>query len=78
MNMLQKNIPGIKKLACQGVVYNIVNKNPADPAYKYLQNLEFHVLLPPNHYTNLNSMLLCLPVKISKNTSLDKDICALI
>ena len=78
MNMLQKNIPGIKKLAYQSVVYHIVTKKPADPAYKYLQNLEFYVLLPPNYCTNLNSILLCLPAKISKNTNLGKDICGLI
>ena len=33
-----------------------------------MQNLGFHILLPANHYTNVNSMHLCFPIKILKLT----------
>ena len=40
-----------------------------------MQNFEFNTLLPANHYTNLNSMHLCFPTKILKNTDPAQSIC---
>ena len=33
-----------------------------------MQNLEFHLLLPPPHFTNPNSFPLCFPIKIKKKS----------
>ena len=40
-----------------------------------MQNFEFNILLPANHYTNLNSMHLYFPTKVKKNTDLAQSIC---
>ena len=64
-----KYVPGLKKLAYPGMAYGIkTEKSPEDPAYKDLQNPECHFLLPANHCTDLNSMYLCFPIKLSNST----------
>lgn len=38
------------------------------PILSDMQNLEFHLLLPPPHFTNPNSFPLCFPIKIKKKS----------
>ena len=56
------------------MVYGKTTKKVTDSAYEDLQNHEFHVLLPSNHYENLNNILLYLPIKISKYIDANQNI----
>ena len=66
MRNVPRYVPEILKLAYQGMIYNVqTKKEPADLSYKDVQN---HIFLHANYYTNLNSMRLFFPITISKNT----------
>ena len=65
----------------QGMLENVTTRGPpADFSYKDMQNLEFHLLLTANHYTNPNSLHLCFPIKKKKkkltnaNDDIDDDL----
>ena len=58
-------IPGILKLAFQGIIEIIIMKEaPLHPSYSDMQNLDFYLVLSTSYYSNLNSFHLCLPIKI--------------
>ena len=46
----------------------ITIRQPADSTYKYLLTAEFKMNLPANQYVNLNSALLCFPIRIKTST----------
>ena len=63
-------IPGILKLAFQGIIEIIIMKEaPLHPSYSDMQNLDFYLVLSTSYYSNLNSFHLCLPIKILKDSN---------
>lgn len=44
----------------------VTKETPVDQSYLDIQNLKFYLLLPPNHYANLNGSHLCFAIKIKK------------
>ena len=44
-------------------------EQPADPSYKDKETFDFQLLLDKNHYTNLNSLHICFPIRFQKATN---------
>ena len=64
---LAKCIPGLLELAFQGMIENIDTKeNAAHSFYKYMEQLDFQILLTEDHYINPNGIHICFPIKIEK------------
>ena len=49
-------------------------EHPVHIWYKYMENLEFQILLTINYYTNPKSIHICFPMKIQKATDETDDI----
>lgn len=68
-------IPGSVKLGYLGMAYNIQTKGKAtNQSCNDKYNLEFHLLLVVNDYTNVKSMHICYQIKISKNFEINQNI----
>ena len=70
-----KYIPGLLDLAIQGMLDDIdTREKVAYPSYKDMEQLDFEILLTEKYYVNPNSIHICFPIKIKKQTSKDADI----
>ena len=68
-------IPRVLNLMYQGILKNVKTRDKtAESPCKDMQNLEFHLLLIANHYTNSNSLHLCFSIKIKKVTNANNNI----
>ena len=62
-------IPKTLELAYQGMLEQIKTVDQvAHPSYKDKETFYFQLLLDKNHYTNLNSLHICFPIRIRKAT----------
>ena len=62
---LTKCIPWLLELAIQGMLDDIdTREKVVHPSYKYMEQLDFHILLTDNYYVNPNSIHICFPIKI--------------
>ena len=69
-----KYIPGTLDFVFQGMLEDIDTKEqPAYSSHRCIENLDFHILLTDNYYTNPNSMHSCFPIKIKKATDGNAD-----
>ena len=67
---MMRYIPGLSKIFYQGQLDGVKTKKAyAISTYTDKNILEFNINLAKNHYTNFSSTLICLPVKILKNTN---------
>ena len=41
-------------------------EQPAHPSYKDKETFDFHLRLDKNHYTNLNNLHICFPIRFQK------------
>ena len=72
---LAKYIPGLLELTIQGMLDDIdTREKVAHPSYKDMEQLDFQILLTENYYVNPNSIYICFPIKIKKNTNNALDI----
>ena len=72
---LVKYIQGLLELAIQGMLDDIDTKEKvAHPSYKYMEQLDFQILLTENYYVNPNSIHICFPKKIKKKSNNNADI----
>ena len=72
---LAKYILGLLELAIQGMLDDIdTREKVAHPSYKDMEQLDFQILLTENYYVNPNSIHICFPIKIKKNTNNALDI----
>ena len=72
---LVKYIQGLLELAIQGMLDDIdTRKKVAHPSYKYMEQLDFQILLTENYYVNPNSIHICFPMKIKKKSNNNADI----
>ena len=63
-------IPGTLELVYQRMLDKIKTmEQPAHPSYKDKETFHFHLLLGKNHYTNLNSLHICFPIRFQKVTN---------
>ena len=63
------------ELVFQGIIKNIdTKKQAAQIFYKDMETLEFQIMLTNNYYANPNSMYICFPIKIKKDTNKANDI----
>ena len=70
-----KYIPGLLDLAIQGMLDDIdTREKVAYPSYKDMEQLDFEILLTEKYYVNPNSIHICFPIKIKKQTSKDANI----
>ena len=67
---LVRYIPGILELVYQGMVDDIktVEQVAHSLSYKDKKTFGFQLLLDKNYYTNLNSLHICIPMRIRKAT----------
>ena len=62
---LTKCIPWLLELAIQGMLDDIdTREKVVHPSYKYMEQLDFPILLTDNYYVNPNSIHICFPIKI--------------
>ena len=72
---LAKCIPSLLDLAIQNMLDDIdTREKVAHPSYKDMEELDFEILLTEKYYVNPNSIHICFPIKIKKQTSKDADI----
>ena len=72
---LAKYIPGLLELTMQGMLDDIdTREKVAHPSYKGMEQLDFQILLTENYYVDPNSIHICFPIKIKKNTNNALDI----
>ena len=72
---LIKYVLGLADCATQGQINYFMNKRKySDETYKDKNTLEFNIQLNANHYTNFNSINICLPIKIISKTNNANDI----
>ena len=72
---LVKYIQSLLELAIQGMLDDIDTKEKvAHPSYKYMEQLDFQILLTENYYVNPNSIHICFPMKIKKKSNNNADI----
>ena len=72
---IAKYIPGLLELKFQGMLEDIDTKEKtAHPSYTDMEQLDFQSQLTDNYYLNPNSVHICFPIKIKKNTNTAQDI----
>ena len=72
---LAKYTPGLLDLAIQGMLDDIdTREKVAHLSYKVMEQLDFPILLTENYYVNPNSIHICFPIKIKKNSNNNADI----
>lgn len=72
---MMRYIPGLAKIFYQGQLDSIKTKKTCSSStYTNKNILEFNINLTKNQYTNFSSMLLCLHIKIKKNTNANTDL----
>ena len=60
-------IQGVLKLIFQSMLIDTDTKGkPVRASYKDIEQLDFQMLLPDNHYVNASSICICFPMKIKK------------
>ena len=72
-------IPGLSQIAYQGQIHSTEikkKKKNVDDTYKNEKVIEFNIPLAANHYTNIQNMHICFPIKIKSALDNNNDIAA--
>ena len=72
---ITKYIPELLELKFQGMLEDTdTREKVAHSSYTDIEQLDFQILLTNNYYTNPNSIHICFPIKIKKETNQNPDI----
>ena len=72
---ITKYIPRLLEVKFQGMLEDIDTKEKTvHRSYTDMEQLDFQIQLTDNYYLNPNSIHICFPIKIKKNTSSVQDI----
>ena len=73
--VIARYIPGVLEMKFQGMFEDIDTREKlTHSSYKFMEELDFQILLTDNYYLNLNSIHLCFPMKIKKSSNESSDI----
>ena len=72
---ISRYIAGILEMKFQGMLEDIdTREKVAHSSYRYMEELDFQILLTDNYYINPNNIHICFPIKIKKSTNEATDI----
>ena len=72
---IAKYIPELLELKFQDMLEDTdTREKVAHSSYTDMEQLDFQILLTNNYYTNPNSIHICFPIKIKKETNQNPDI----